>query len=110
MSSTYIGRLKVSPKQSIFHAKKKSKSEIAGAGNLDIQTCKDYWELVTAHFELQFLLKFLDIWRKVIKKEPSDLDKIKKYEKSHKLAEKSVSRKKKVKGKCACCFGSKFIL
>ena len=31
-------------------------------------------------------------------------------EKSHKLAEKSVSRKKKVKGKCACCFGSKFVL
>ena len=30
--------------------------------------------------------------------------------KSHMLAEKSVSRKKKVKGKCACCFGSKFIL
>ena len=34
----------------------------------------------------------------------------KKQEKSHKLAEKSVSRKKKVKGKCACCFGSKFSL
>ncbi|MDG2830120.1 hypothetical protein P7M08_24530, partial [Vibrio parahaemolyticus] len=30
--------------------------------------------------------------------------------KIHKLAEKSVSRKKKVKGKCACCFGLKFVL
>ena len=32
------------------------------------------------------------------KKETSDLDKRKKYEKSHKLAGKSVSRKKKRKG------------
>ena len=110
MSSKYTGKLKVSPKQSIFHAKKKSKSEIASAGSLDIRTCKNYWELVTANFELTFLLTFLDIWKKFRKKEPSDLDKIKKYEKSHKLAEKSVSRKKKVKGKCACCFGSKFVL
>jgi len=47
------------------------------------------------NFELKFLLKFLDIWKKVIKKEPSDLDKRKKYERSHTLAKKSVSRKKK---------------
>ena len=74
---------------------KKIQPEIAGAGSLDIQTCKNYWELVTSNFELKFLLKFLDIWKKVIKKETSDLDKRKKYEKSHKLAGKSVSRKKK---------------
>ena len=43
-------------------------------------------------------MNFLDIWKKVRKKESSDLNKSKKYEKSHKLAEKSVSRKKKVKG------------
>ena len=54
-------------------------------------------------------MNFLDIWKKFRKKETSDFDKRKNNEKSHKLAEKSVSRKKKVKGKCACCFGSKFI-
>ena len=69
--------------------------KIAGAGSLDIQTCKNYWELVTSNFELKFLVNFLDIWKKVIKKEPNDLDKMKKYEKSHKLEGKSVSRKKK---------------
>ena len=48
----------------------------------------------------KFLLNFLDICKKIIKKEPSDFYKRKKYEKSHKLAEKSVSKKKKeVKGK-----------
>jgi len=71
------------------------KKQIAGAGSLDIQTCKNYWELVTSNFELKSLLNFLDIWKKVIKNETSDLDKRKKYEKSHKLARKSVSRKKK---------------
>jgi len=66
------------------------------------------WSLVT--FELKLLLDFLYIWIKIREKEePSDLDKRKKYEKSHKLAEKSMSRTKKVKGKCACCFGSKFV-
>ena len=44
------------------------KKQIAGAGSLDIQTCKNYWELVTSNFELKFLLNFLDIWKKVIKK------------------------------------------
>ncbi|KAL5158813.1 Monothiol glutaredoxin-S10 [Glycine soja] len=39
-----------------------------------------------------------NIWKKVRKKETSDLDKRKKYEKSHKLAGKSVSRKKSVNG------------
>ena len=62
------------------------------------------------NFELIFLLNFLDIWKKVIKKETSDLDKREKYEKSYKLAGKSVSRKKKGERKCACCLGSKFIL
>ena len=42
--------------------------KIAGAGSLDIQTCKNYWELVTSNFELKFLLNFLDIWKKGIKK------------------------------------------
>ena len=47
---------------------KNSKSEIAGVGNLDIWTCKNFWELVTANFELIVLLNFLDIWTKIIKK------------------------------------------
>ena len=59
----------------------------------------NYWELVTSNFELKFLLNFLDIWKKVIKKETSDLDKRKKYKKTHKLAGKSVSRKKRWKGR-----------
>ena len=53
---------------------------------------------LTANFELKFLLNFIDIWKKVIKKQTSDLDKRKKYEKLHKLAGKSVSRKKRWKG------------
>jgi len=72
-----------------------SKSEIIGASTLNIRTCKYYWELVIANFKLNFLLNFLDIWKEIIKNEPSDLDKRKKYEKSHKLTEKSVSKKKK---------------
>ena len=55
------------------------KNKIAGAGSLDIQNCKIYWELVTSNFELTFLLNFLEILKKVIKKEPIDLDKRKKY-------------------------------
>ena len=69
--------------------------KIAGVGSLYIQSCKNYWELVTLNFELKFLLNLLDIWEKVIKKEPSELDKMKKYKKSHNLAEKSVNRKRK---------------
>lgn len=72
--------------------------KIAGADSLDIQTCKNYWELVTSNFELKFFPNFLDIWENVRKKETSDLDKMKKYEKSHKLAGKLVSRKKRWKG------------
>ena len=49
-------------------------AEIAGAGSLNIRTCINYWELVTTFFELNVLLNFLDIWKKIIKKEPSDLD------------------------------------
>ena len=71
---------------------KNSKSKIVGAGSLNIRTRKNYWELIAANFELKFLLNFLDIWKKVRKKEPSDLNKRKKYKKSHNLAEKSVSR------------------
>ena len=79
MSSTYIGRLKVSPRQSIFHAKKKNlKSEIAGAGSLDIRTCKNYFELVTSNFKLKVILNFIDIGKKFRKNKPSDLDKMKK--------------------------------
>ena len=47
--------------------------------SLNIQTCKNYWELVTVNFELKFSMNFLDIWKKLNKKEPIDLDKIKKY-------------------------------
>ena len=50
---------------------KNSKSEIAGAGSLNIRTCINYWELVTTYFELNFLLNFLDIWTKITKKETS---------------------------------------
>ena len=49
--------------------------KIASAGSLDIQTCKNYCELVTSNFELTFLLNFLDVWKKVRKKEKSDLEK-----------------------------------
>ena len=41
------------------------------------------------NFELKVLLNFLDIWKKVRKKEPSDLDKRKKKKK----AKKSKSQK-----------------
>ena len=57
---------------------KNSKSKFIGVGNLNIRTCKNYWELVTGNFELKCLLKFLDIWKNIIKKETSDLDKRKK--------------------------------
>ena len=42
--------------------------KISGVGSLDIQSCKNCWELVTLNFELKFLLNFLEIWKKVIKK------------------------------------------
>ena len=58
--------------------KKNSKYEITGTDSLNIRTCKYYWELVTANFELKCLLNFVDIWTKIRKKEPSDLDKSKK--------------------------------
>ena len=86
------------------------KKKIVGAGSLDIQTCKNYWELVNLNLELKYLLNFLDIWKKVIKKEPSDLDKRKKILKITQVGRKISIQEKKVKGKCACCFGSKFIL
>ena len=46
---------------------KKSKSEIASDGSLNIRKCKNYWELVTSNFELKILLNFLDIWKKLEK-------------------------------------------
>ena len=42
--------------------------EIASAGSLNIRTCKSHQELVTMNFELKCLLNFLDIWKKIIKK------------------------------------------
>ena len=66
------------PKAMNIPCLKNSKFEIAGASSLNIQTCKHYWELVTANFELKFLLTFLDIWKKIRQKEPSDLNKRKK--------------------------------
>ena len=48
------------------------KVEIAGAGSLNIRTCINYWELVTTCFELNVLLNFLDIWTKIMEKEPSN--------------------------------------
>ena len=56
-----------------------SKPEIASVGSLNIRTCKNYWELFIVNFELKILLNFLDIWKKIRKKEKSDLDKRKKY-------------------------------
>jgi len=44
---------------------------------------------------MKYFLNFIDIWKKNYRKEPSDLDKRKKYKKSYKLAGKLVSRKKK---------------
>jgi len=52
------------------------------------------------NFELKFLHNFLDIWKKIRKKEKSDLDKRKKYAKSHKLVEKSISMKKSEREVC----------
>ena len=54
-------------------------------------------------------MNFLDIWEKVIKKEPSDFDK-RKNTKNHTSWQKNQYPEKKVKGKCVCCFRSKFIL
>ena len=71
---------------------------------------KNYCELVTSNFELKFLLNFLDIWKKVIQKEPSDLDKSKKKKKIHTSWQKNQYSGKNVKEKCACCFGSKCVL
>ena len=48
-------------------------------------------------------MNFLDIRKKVIKKETIDLDKRKKYKKSHKLAEKKQYPEKK-KGEREVCF------
>ena len=62
------------------------------------------------NFELIFLLNLIDVWKKVIKKEPSDLDKRKKILNITKVGRKINIHEKKVKGKRACCFGSKFIL
>jgi len=52
------------PKAINISCLKNSKSENAGAGSLNIRICKNYWESVTANFELKFLLNFLDICKK----------------------------------------------
>ena len=57
--------------------------EIVGADSLNIRTCINYQELVTMNFELKVLLHFLDIWTKIIKKEPSDFGLKKKNKKNH---------------------------
>ena len=49
------------PKEINIPCLKNSKSEIAGAGSLDIRTYKNYWEFVTVNFEHNFLLNFLGI-------------------------------------------------
>ena len=74
------------------------KKKIAGAGSLDIETCKNYWELVNFNFELKCLLNFLDIRRKVIKKEPGGFDKRKKLIKIIQVGRKISIQKKKWKG------------
>ena len=51
-------KVESNPKAINIPCLKKLKSEIVGAGNLNIQTCKNYWELVTVNFELSFLLNF----------------------------------------------------
>jgi len=56
------------PKAINIPCSKNSKSEIVGAGSLNIQTSKHYCELITANFELTFLLNFLDIWKKLEKR------------------------------------------
>ena len=55
-------------------------------------------------FWAEIFTEFSRHLEKFIKKEKSDLDKTKKYEKSHKLAEKLVSRKKRWKGSVLVVF------
>ena len=62
------------------------------------------------NFEVKCLLNFQDIWKKNIKKEPSDLNKKEKIVKITQVDRKISIQEKKVKDKCACCFGSKFVL
>ena len=52
------------PKAINISCLKNSKSEIVGAGSLNIRTCKHYWALVTANFELKILLNFPYNWKK----------------------------------------------
>jgi len=47
-------------------------------------------------------MNFLDIWKKIRKKEPSDLDKLK-NKKNHTFWQENQCPEKKVKRKCACC-------
>jgi len=89
---------------------KNSKSKIVGAGSLNIQTCKNYRELVTANFELNFLLNFLGIRKKKFKNNQVIWMKRKNNKNPTSWQENECPRKKKVKGKCVCCFDSKFVL
>jgi len=72
-----------------------SNSKITGAGSLNIRTCKNYWELVSTNFELKCLLKFLDFWKQIRKKETSDLDKRKKIPKITQVGRKISIQEKK---------------
>ncbi|MCS5138628.1 hypothetical protein L2P99_13415 [Staphylococcus aureus] len=74
--------------------------EIAGAGSLNIRTCINYWELVTTNFELKVLLNFIDISTKIIKNEPSDLDKIKNNKNHTSWQKNQCPRKKSEKEVC----------
>ena len=105
-------KVESTPKAINIPSLKNLKFEIAGAGSLNIRTCKNYWQLFTANFEPKFLLNFLDIWKKNYKKRTNWFGQNGKIIKITQVSRKiSVQkRKKKVKGKCTCCFGSKFIL
>ena len=52
--------------------------------------------MVTANFELKFLIKFLDIWKQIRKEDPSDLDKRKKILKITQVGRKISIHEKKI--------------
>jgi len=57
--------------------------------------------LVTSNYELKFLLNFLHIWKKIIQKEPSGLDKRKKIIKITQVGRKiSIQEKKSEREVC----------
>ena len=60
------------------------------------------------NFELKILPKFLDIWIEIKKTNRFELKE--KIRKITQVGKKISVHEKKVKWKCACCFGSKFVL